>query len=164
MTSLNSLGFAVALALGLASVSAQAEPVRSVAGEPAWPTKAAPAVTWRLAQVPAGSTTRIDLPALELARVAELQKRNARRDNIATQIGVGRDITDASVQAKLGRLRQEIGGDVGVDAQPQSARPPQRLEETQALGPFALHALVVDAGQPQPMGFGDGLFRRPAID
>lgn len=105
MTTLNSLSFAVALALGLAATSVQAEPVRSVAGEPAWPTKAAPAVTWRLAQVPAGSTTRIDLPALDLVRVAELQKRNARRDNIATQIGVGRDVTDASVQAKLGRLR-----------------------------------------------------------
>lgn len=105
MTSLNSLSFAVALGLGLAAASAQAEPVRSVAGEPAWATKAAPAVTWRLAQVPAGSTARIDLPALDLARVAELQKRNARRDNIATQIGVGRDITDASVQAKLDNLR-----------------------------------------------------------
>ena len=105
MTTLNSLSFAVALALGLAATSVQAEAVRSVAGEPAWPTKAAAAVTWRLAQAPAGSTTRIDLPALDLVRVAELQKRNARRDNIATQIGVGRDITDASVQAKLGRLR-----------------------------------------------------------
>lgn len=105
MTSQKSLSFAVALALGLAAASAQAEPARSVAGEPAWATKAAPAVTWRMAQVPADSTTRIDLPALDLARVAELQKRNARRDNIATQIGVGRDITDASVQAKLGRLR-----------------------------------------------------------
>lgn len=106
MTTLNSLSFAVALALGLATASAQAaEPVRSAGGEPAWATKAAPVVTWRLTQVPADAVTRIDLPELELERVAELQKRNGRGGNIATQIGVGRDIADAGVQAKLNRLR-----------------------------------------------------------
>lgn len=105
MTTPNYRNFAVALALGLAALSAQAEPVRSVAGEPAWAPKAAPAPSWRLAQVPAGIIARIELPALELQRVAEVQKRNARRDNIATQIGVGRDVTDAGVQAKLSRLR-----------------------------------------------------------
>lgn len=104
MTILNSRNFALALALGLAATSAQAEPVRSVAGEPAWAPKAVPAPTWRLAQVPAGSATRIDLPALELLRVAEVQKRNARRDNIATQIGLNRAV-EASAQAKLMRLR-----------------------------------------------------------
>lgn len=105
MTFLNSLNFAVALALGLAATSAQAEPVRSVAGEPALATKAAPAATWRLAQIPGDRVGRINLDALELTRIAELQKRNARPGNIATQIGVARDIGDETAQAKLLPLR-----------------------------------------------------------
>lgn len=105
MTFLNSLSLAVALALGLAATSAQAEPVRSVAGEPALPTKAAPAATWRLAQVSGDRIARVKLDALELSRIAELQKRNARPGNIATQIGVARDVGDESAQAKLLPLR-----------------------------------------------------------
>lgn len=93
----------LALALALASTSAlAAEPVLRVGGEPSLAPKAAAAVSWREDAVPATAVSRTALPGLDAGRILEVQKRNQRGGNIATQIGVSRplDATQSVVRLK----------------------------------------------------------------
>ena len=94
----------LALSLGLISTGAiAAEPVLRMSGEAAIGAKAEAAPQWRLAAASTGDTALAfrDLP---ITRIAELQKRNQRPGNIATQIGIARDIGE-TVQGKLAPLK-----------------------------------------------------------
>ncbi|MDV7390914.1 hypothetical protein RZS08_06165, partial [Arthrospira platensis SPKY1] len=74
-------------------------------------------------------------------------------------VGEGFEMTDpqplvakAGLQTQRGRFRHKVGRQVHVDAQLEGVVAAQRLPQPEALRAFPLHALVVDAGQPQAMG------------
>lgn len=102
----------LALALALASTGAlAAEPVVRMGGEPSLAPKAAPAASWREAALPASAISRTTLPGLDARRILEVQKRNQRGGNIATQIGVSLPVAPAQSVVRL-KWRPTAGGQV----------------------------------------------------
>lgn len=83
--------YALLLALGVSSSATAAEITRA-AGEASLAPKAEQVVTWR---TETAAASRLTLRELDLARIAEVQKRN-QRDRIAVQIGVPRAIAEAA--------------------------------------------------------------------
>ena len=104
--------FVSALVLALAVVSTAASaataPVRQVAGEPALGTKAAAVVRFRADDV---APATLSLGELDLARIAEVQKRNG-ADNTPVQVGIHRRATDAGVALPPPAWRAVDGGAV----------------------------------------------------
>ena len=110
MTFLFRLMLALVMALGVISSAATAAsaPVRQVPGEPMRSAKAETVAQFRAAEV---APVRLSLGELDLARIAEVQKRNT-GEHIPVQIGVHRRASEAEVALPSPTWRPVEGGAV----------------------------------------------------
>lgn len=99
----------LALALAFAGSATAQQPVLSVGGEPAHAAKAETAVDWR--RTTPAAVSRMTFGELDPMRIVELQKRNE-RPNIATQIGINRNVAEATRALPALRWETVEGGRV----------------------------------------------------